>query len=120
MPTQLTARTFQPTFSGAFIAHMEPSVEDEAQKNQLCTVIPMPDQPVHWLNMLAVNMANQYRWSRDKALRLWLEQSRLDPFTGMAHRVSPEQTDRVALLQRYAAGAGAAAANLPRLPAQAA
>jgi hypothetical protein len=118
--TPQMVRTFQPTFSGAFIAHIEASVEDEAQKNQLCTVIPMPDQPVHWLSMLAVNMANQYRWSRDKALRLWLEQSRLDAFTGMAHRVAPEQADRVALLQRYAAGARAAAANLPRLMALAA
>ena len=45
--TPQMVRTFQPNFSGAFIAHIEATVEDEAEKNQLCTVIPMPDKPQH-------------------------------------------------------------------------
>jgi hypothetical protein len=108
-------RTFQPTFSGAFIAHVEATIEDEAEKNALCSVIPMPDKPLHWLTMLAVNMANQHRWGKDKALRGWIAQSRLDAFTAMARAVQPTDTEKLALLQRYAQAAGPAAAKLQTL-----
>ena len=110
--TPQMVRTFQPTFSGAFIAHVEATVEDEAEKNALCAVIPMPDKPEHWLSMLAVNMANQHRWGKDKGLRGWLAQSRLDAFTAMARAVLPTDTEKLALLQRYAQSAAPAAANL--------
>ncbi len=118
--TPQMVRTFQPTFSGAFIAHVEATVESEAEKNQICAVIPMPDQPIHWLTMLAVNMANQYRWSKNEGLRHWLDQSRLDGFTAMAHRVAATDTAKLALLQRYGASAGPATTNLRMLLPQAA
>ncbi len=110
--TPQMVRTFQPTFSGAFIAHIEATVEDEAEKNALCGVIPMPDKPVHWLTMLAVNMANQHRWGKDTALRGWIAQSRLDAFTAMARAVLPTETEKLALLQRYAQSAAPAATRL--------
>ena len=113
--TPQMVRTFQPTFSGAFIAHVEATVDDEAEKNALCAVIPMPDKPLHWLTMLAVNMANQHRWGKDKALRTWIAQSRLDAFTAMARAVQPTDTEKLALLQRYAQAAGPAAAKLQAL-----
>jgi hypothetical protein len=117
--TPQMVRTFQPTFSGAFIAHIEATVEDEAQKNALCAVIPMPDKPLHWLSMLAVNMANQHRWGRDKELRGWIARSRLDAFTAMARAVLPTDTEKLALLQRYAQSAAPAAAKLQALLAAA-
>jgi hypothetical protein len=108
-------RTFQPTFSAALIAYVEARYDDEAEKNQLCCPIPMPGQPIHWLTMMAVNMANQHRWSKNKDLRAWVAQSRLDGFTAMAHQVKPTDTEKMAILQRYAASAGPAAANLQNL-----
>ena len=117
--TPQMVRTFQPTFSGAFIAHIEATVKDEAEKNALCAVIPMPDKPEHWLSMLAVNMANQHRWGKDKALRAWIAQSRLDAFTAMARAVLPTDQDKLALLQRYAQSAAPAAAKLQILLAAA-
>lgn len=105
-------RTFQPTFSGAFIAHVEATVDHEIEKNQLCAVIPMPDKPEHWLSMLAVTMANQHRWGKNKELRSWIAQSRLDPFTAMARAVLPTDSEKITLLQRYARSAAPAAAKL--------
>jgi NAD(P)-binding Rossmann-like domain len=108
-------RTFQPTFSAALIGYVEARYEDEAEKNELCCPIPMSGQPIHWLTMMAVNMANQHRWSKNKDLRAWVAQSRLDGFTAMAHQIKPTDTEKMAILQRYAASAGPAAANLQNL-----
>ena len=83
--------------------------------NELCSVIPMPDQPFHWLTMLAVGMTNQRRWSKNTELRNWIAQSRLDAFLAMASRVKPEETDKIALLQRFSKSAGPAAEKLPQL-----
>ena len=119
--TPQMVRTFQPTFSGALIAHVEAtygSTMSDAELNELCSVIPMPDQPLHWLTMLAVNMANQRRWSKNAELRNWIANSRLDAFTAMANRVTPDETDKLALLQRYAKSAGPAAAKLQQLLAE--
>ncbi len=116
--TPQMVRTFQPTFSGALIAHIEAKYADamsEAEMNELCSVIPMPDQPFHWLTMLAVSMMNQRRWSKNPELRNWIGQSRLDAFSAMASRVTPEETDKLALLQRYSKSAGPAAEKLTQL-----
>jgi hypothetical protein len=119
--TPQMVRTFQPTFSGALIAHVEATYGgsmSDAEMNELCSVIPMPDRPFHWLTMLAVNMANQRRWSKNAELRRWIANSRLDAFTAMANRVMPDETDKLALLQRYGKSAGLAAAKLQQLLAE--
>lgn len=116
--TPQMVRTFQPTFSGAFIAHVEAAYQarlSEAEMNELCSVIPMPDQPFHWLTMLAVGMTNQRRWSKNPELRHWIAESRLDAFSAMASRVTPEETDKLALLHRFGKSAGPAAEKLPQL-----
>lgn len=108
-------RTVQPTFSAALIAHVEATMNDEAEKNQICTPVPLPDQPIHWLQMLAVNMGNQQRWSKYKDLQAWIAQSRLDGFTAMAKNVTPADADKLAVLQRYGQSAGPAVARLRQL-----
>ena len=108
-------RTFQPTFSAAFIAHIEATVQSEADKNKLCGVIPMPDQPIDWLRMLAVNLKNQYLWSKHKDLRQWNAASRLDGFTKLAMQTKPWEFKKIALLCRYGMHVGAAAVNLKKL-----
>lgn len=113
--TPQMVRSLQPTFSSAFISHVEASVEDEGAKNRICTPIPMADQPIHWLTMFAANISNQYQWSRNTELRDWIEKSRLDAFSGMARKAAPAETAKSALLQRYTRSAGAAVANIPVL-----
>jgi hypothetical protein len=112
-------RTVQPTFSAALIAHIELCYADDVQKNQLTTPVPLPDQPIDWLKMLAVSMANQQRWSKDKEILKWIGQSRLDGFSAMARSVQPTDTEKVAQLQRFAKNAGPAMAKVPQLLAEA-
>ena len=119
--TPQMVRSLQPTFSGAFIAHIEAVYQgklSEAEMNELCSVIPMPDQPFHWLTMMAVGMTNQRRWSKNPELRNWIAQSRLDAFSAMSSRVTPDETEKLALLQRFGKSAGAAAEKLPQLLAE--
>ena len=116
--TAQMVRTFQPTFSAALIAYVEAHIDDEVEKNRLCHPIPMPGEPIHWLTMMAVNMANQQKWSKNKDLRNWMAQSRLDGFSGLARAVKPDDVEKMAILQRYAASAAPAAANLQKLLSQ--
>jgi hypothetical protein len=113
--TPQMVRALQPTFSGAFIAHVEASIDGEANKNDLCTPIPMSDAPQDWLSMMLMNLANQDRWRHDPQLKDWITHSRLDLFSGLARKVSPADTDKVALLQRYGHAAASAPPNIQRL-----
>ena len=117
--TPQMVRALQPTFSGAFIAHVEASIDGEAKKNKLCTPIPMSDAPQDWLSMMLMNLANQERWRHDPQLRDWITHSRLDRFSALARNVTPADTDKIALLQRYGHAAASAAPNLQRLIAHA-
>jgi hypothetical protein len=113
--TPQIVRTFQPTFSAAFISLVEAKFQSEEEKNQLCGVIPMPDQPIDWLRMLASNLRNQYRWSKSKDLKPWIAKSRLDGFTALALRTKPWEFKKIAVLRRYGMNAGAASGNLKKL-----
>ena len=108
-------RAFQPTFSAALIAHVEAHYDDDATKNQLCAVIPLPDKPVDWLSLLGVTMANRYRWSKDERLSQWIVQSRLDAFTAMAKNVKPTETQKLMVLQRYSENAKLAVGKIQKL-----
>jgi hypothetical protein len=108
-------RTFQPTFSAAFIAYVESNFENVEEKNKLCGVIPLPDKPIDWLRMHGANLRNQYVWSKSKGLPAWIAASRLDGFSGLAMSVDPQDTARVNLLRRYGMNAGPAATNIETL-----
>ena len=112
-------RAFQPTFSAAFIAHVESTIESEAEKNQLCTVVPLPDKPITWLTMQGVNMANQFRWNNNKDLGLWILQSRLDGFSATSRAISKEDEEKMAVLIRFRNAAMAAGMKIPVLIAKA-
>ena len=113
--TVQTVRSYQPVFSAAFIAHIEASYDDQNIKNELCTVVPLPNHDTDWLLGTAMQMKNQYRWSQEKGLRAWLMSNRLDGFTAMItpnENTSPEQ---LALLERMKNAVPQALQNLPKL-----
>ena len=64
-------------------------------------------------------MANQFRWSGNKALGRWILQSRLDGFSATSRAISPDDTEKVAVLLRFRNAAMAAGMKIPRLIAQA-
>ncbi|SDP83057.1 hypothetical protein SAMN04487914_1507 [Arthrobacter sp. ok909] len=113
--TPQMVRALQPTFSAALIAHVEVSFDGDAEKNEICTPIPMSDAPEDWLSMMLMNLVNQGRWRRDARLMDWIVHSRLDGFSGLARKVLPDDTEKLALLHRYGHAASSAVPNLTRL-----
>jgi NAD(P)-binding Rossmann-like domain len=108
-------RTVQPTFSAALTAYVEAHFEDEVEKNEICNPVPLPDKPIDWLKMMFVNMANQQRWGKEKAMKSWIAQSRLDGFTALALSVKPDDLAKQAILQRFGKNAGPAVTKLYQL-----
>ena len=116
--TPQTVRSYQPVFSAAFIAHIEATRDNEAEKNQLCTVVPLPNHDTDWIRLMIPFMMNQYQWSRDPELRNWLENSRLDGFSAMARNVDKNDDAKQAVLKKMRDYSMPAMANLHKLVAQ--
>lgn len=110
--TLQAVRICQPCFSAALIGHVEAAYNDEAEKNQLCMPVPYAVEPNDWLRMNLANLRNQYVRSRDKALRAWLANTRLDINHGRGRAPTPE---RAAIEQRFRNSAGPATAKLREL-----
>jgi hypothetical protein len=108
-------RNCQPMFSAALVAFVETLDIDDAEKNRLCQVVPLPEKPIDWLRMQAVVMMNQYQWSRVEAIKQWLEAARLDGFAGRLRAAGKTDPAIQALGQRFKAAAFPAAAKLQAL-----
>lgn len=80
-------RRCSPSFSAAFIAHLEATLESDEEKNALCRPVRVPEVPLDWLRMHVDSAANQWRWSQQPALQEWLRRSRLDAFMGLFEQV---------------------------------
>lgn len=98
-------RRCSPSFSAAFIAHLEATLQGDDEKNTLCRPVRVPEVPLDWLRMHVDSAVNQLRWSQRPELQEWLRQSRLDAFAGLfeqAARQAAKQGDTqwAALQQR--------------------
>ena len=107
------------TFSAAVCAYVEAHYDDDAHKNQLCTPVPFPRTAGGYIQSTMVSLANQMRWSQDKALRNWMRESRLDGFGKMASSVDPGDTEKMAILGELRQQSMAALANMKHLMASA-
>jgi hypothetical protein len=96
-------RLCQPTFSAALIGHIEATIEDEAEKNRLCTPIAPPTVPVDWIRMMATEIPNEVLWSQTPEIARWMASSRLNPFTALLQKLTGDETETLAHLQRYEA-----------------
>ncbi len=104
--TVQTVRTVQPVFSAAFIAHIEANYPDKteeqrAKKNQLCTVVPLPNHDTDWLRVTAGQMFNQYQWSQEPGLREWIASNRLDGFSKLMASVDPDDKEKTQILGKF-------------------
>lgn len=108
----------QPTFSAALIAHVEANLPDtpgDEAKNLLCAAVPLPDTPITWLTMQAATMKNRYHWGKNKKIKAWMAQSRLDGFTKMMDAVEEHETEKIAILERLGAAIVPAVMKLQKL-----
>lgn len=116
--TPQTVRSYQPVFSGAFVAHVEAAYETEEEKNQLCGVVQIPNHDMDFLPMTASFMMNQYLWSQDEGIKKWLAEHRLDGFSTLVNSVTPEDTDKMEILTRLRSNAMPAMAKLQQFMAE--
>jgi len=107
-------RFCQPLFSAALIARVEALPGDDAEKNLLCRVVPLPAEPADWLRMWVVTLDNTMRWRQHPVLNAWLMSCRLNGQAVMARGLTPDDA-RMALLKESGVNAAAAAARLPAL-----
>jgi hypothetical protein len=113
-----TVRSYQPVFSAALIAHIELVKKTEREKNELCSVVPLPNHDTDWIRLMIPFMMNQYNWSRDNDIRDWLTQNRLDGFSAMVRGVSPDDIEKQVILNRMKAASLPAMAKLTQLVGQ--
>ena len=100
-----TVRTVQPVFSAAFVAHIEASYaesteQEVAKKNQLCSVVALPNHDTDWLRTTAGQMFNQYQWSQEAGLREWIAANRLDGFSRLMASVDPDDQQKMQIMAK--------------------
>ncbi|WP_223590928.1 NAD(P)/FAD-dependent oxidoreductase [Pseudomonas sp. A-R-19] len=105
----------QPLFSAALIAYVESHLDDQAQMNALCTMVPTPHVPTDWIRMWAVYLGNQLRWGEHEGLTHWIRQSRLYFLTAVVRGFQVTDTEKLAQLHRLSVSKQQALTNLPRL-----
>jgi hypothetical protein len=77
--------------------------------------VPFPKNLVGYVSATQISMMNQFRWSKDNALRQWLRNTRLDGFGKMVAELSQDDTERQAILAQLRTRAMAAMSNMPNL-----
>ena len=95
-----TVRAYQPTFSAAFIAHLELTYTDNDKKNKLSKVVPLPNRVEDWIEMTYRNMMNQFFWSKEPGLKTWMLQQRLDGFSKLVSNVKFYEFSKLKILNR--------------------
>ncbi|MGO4893347.1 NAD(P)-binding protein [Flavobacterium sp. W21_SRS_FM6] len=95
-----TVRAYQPTFSAAFIAHLELLFDDNEKKNQLSKVVPLPNNVNDWIEMTYRNMMNQFFWSKEPGLKEWINNQRLDGFSHLIRGVKFYHFEKLKILNR--------------------
>ena len=113
-----TVRPYQPIFSASLVAYVEAHYEDDASKNELCQVVPLPNKDSDWVGMMAMQMVNQFTWSKDKPLRKWISQNRLDGFSYLVRNVDRNDEEKMGILRKMRDNAMPAMAKLQRFMAE--
>jgi len=118
--TPQMVRSYQPIFSASLIAHVEATFSDDnAAKNDVCGVVPLPNADIDYMKMTAANMMNQYKWSQNPEIRDWLLTNRLDGFSKMVSEIGEGETEKLAIMKRLRDNAMPAIAKLQQFIAQA-
>ena len=110
--TPQTVRAYQPVFSAALIAHVEAAYEDEATKQKLTQVVPLPNRDIDWVPMTAAMLRNMHIWGEAPELRAWIHNCRLDGFSKIVHGVAKDDMAKLQVLGRLKAASQPAMGKL--------
>ena len=121
--TVQTVRTVQPVFSAAFIAYIEATypdtnAEERAKKNQLCTVVPLPNHDTDWLKVTGAQMMNQVQWSKEPGRRDWIAANRLDGFSRLIQDGDQDDLPKMQILAKFKEFAAPAGAKIQQFLAE--
>lgn len=105
-------RPYQPVFSAAMIAHVELNYTDEAEKNGICGVVPLPDTNVDYMTFTLASLINQKNWRERPELQKWIAQNRLDGPSKLLHNIAEGDVEKIAVIKRIKDNAPAAAIKL--------
>lgn len=117
--TPQMVRAYQPVFSAALAAHVELNYETDTEKNALCGVVPLPDGEIEYMKFTLAALMNQRAWRENKALQKWIAGNRLDGPSKLLLSVTPDDTEKMAVLDRLRTNAPLAAMKLFELIAAA-
>lgn len=92
-------RRCSPSFSAAFIAHLEATIEDDDVKNALSEPVLVPEVPLDWLRMHLQTARNQAAWSQRPELQSWLRCARLEAYAGLFTRLHDQANPASQALQ---------------------
>jgi hypothetical protein len=107
------------TFSAAVCAYVEAHYDDDKIKNAICNIVPFPRNIAGYITSTITNMTNQMRWSKEKPLRQWMTNSRLDGFSKMTASIQEDEHDKIAILEELRNNGMAAMDNVKKLMASA-
>jgi hypothetical protein len=110
----------QPTYSAALTAYVELTQEGDVTKNSLCHPMPITGDVMDLPRNMLADMLVRQRWAGEPLLRQWMARSRLDPTMGVASRIDPSDSAKVAVMDRYRDIAGPARSRLRDLLASSA
>lgn len=113
--TPQIVRTCQPAFSAAMIGLIETLDLSDAEKNELCRPLPLPDTPHDFFSIALSNMMNQYVWSRTPDIKDWMMRSRLDGFSQRIAQVTDPDAPAYAILNTFRQNMPIAIANIQNL-----
>ena len=99
------------------IGYIESTDRDQAEKNRLCGVVPLPNHDTDFARFTAAFMLNQYNWGQQEDVRAWLKRSRLDGFTAQSESAKNDPA-RAAAMERIKAASFTAAGKLQQFIAQ--
>ena len=100
-------------FSAALTAYVEANRHDDAEKNELCRPIPMPDSAFDWIRTTLQSVRAAYRWSKHGDIVAWMEQARLNVLAGLLAQAADPRVGGA--FQRYVARAREASEKLEAL-----
>jgi len=86
-------------FNAAMVGFVEATRGDDAAKNRLCPVNPLPHDPIDWVRGTLIGMNADYLWSKEPDIADWLERSRLNLSRGLRSRMGEPQVHAAA--KRY-------------------
>jgi hypothetical protein len=105
-------------FSAAFIAHVEGTYDDEAQKNELCLPMKVGRSDLDWLHLALADLRSGGRWAASKELRRWVSEHRLSGSGAGSAHASAHGPEAERIRERLREARPKAEANLARLVAE--